>query len=421
MLFRQAAMDAQRHQSIGRIVLVRPVTFTFLTALGVAIALLLLTFLALGQYTKRAHVQGLLVPEAGLIHVDAPASGLVEQQKVREGQSVQAGQVLFVLNTERQMGAANGAMVSAGAALEKSLQTRAQSLQEESRKQTQLTQQQRQQAASSLRSLQEEFARAEQQIGTQTERVASSLAQLQRWQNLTDQKFVSDLALQQRRDEWLDQRSRLQALEQTRIQLKRQAESVGSDLAQLNTRASKDQEQLKRAESEIEQAKINLQTQRKVVITAPISGIATTLLAEVGQTVNAQTLVTIVPQNDELVAHLYAPSRAAGFVDAGQTVRLRYNAYPYQKFGQYEGWVLGVSRSPVSSQELPKTLANLGQQFGGEGLYRITVKLAKQSVNVYGKAQQLAAGMQLEADIVQDTRTILEWMFESVLSLKGRL
>jgi membrane fusion protein len=48
-------------------------------------------------------------------------------------------------------------------------------------------------------------------------------------------------------------------------------------------------------------------------------------------------------------------------------------------------------------------------------------KLAKQSVDAYGKAQQLAAGMQLEADIVQDTRTILEWMFESVLSLKGRL
>ena len=103
MLFRQAAIDAQRNQSLVRIVLVLPIAFTFLTALGVAIATLILTFLALGQYTKRAHVQGLLVPQAGLIHVDAPASGLVEQQNVREGQSVEAGQVLFVLNAERQM------------------------------------------------------------------------------------------------------------------------------------------------------------------------------------------------------------------------------------------------------------------------------------------------------------------------------
>ena len=106
MLFRQAALDAQRHQSIGRIVLVRPVTFAFLTALAIAIATLILAFLALGQYTKRAHVQGLLVPETGLIHVESPTGGLVEQQNVREGQSVEAGQVLFVLNTERQMGLA---------------------------------------------------------------------------------------------------------------------------------------------------------------------------------------------------------------------------------------------------------------------------------------------------------------------------
>jgi membrane fusion protein len=47
--------------------------------------------------------------------------------------------------------------------------------------------------------------------------------------------------------------------------------------------------------------------------------------------------------------------------------------------------------------------------------------LTSPAVNAYGKAQQLVAGMQLEADIVQDSRTILEWMFESVFSLKGRL
>lgn len=58
---------------------------------------------------------------------------------------------------------------------------------------------------------------------------------------------------------------------------------------------------------------------------------------------------------------------------------------------------------------------------GGEGVYRITVQLASQSAHVYGKPQALQAGMQLEADVLQDTRRIIEWMFESVLSLKGKL
>lgn len=237
----------------------------------------------------------------------------------------------------------------------------------------------------------------------------------------TEQRFASELALQQRQDELLEQRARLQTLEQSRIRLSREEASLASDLMQLGHRAAREQEQLQRASTEVEQAQINGQMQRQVVVTAPVSGTATTTLVELGQTVGAQSLVSIVPEDAQLQAHLYAPSRAAGFVEAGQTVRLRYAAYPYQKFGQYEGQVIAVARSPVSSQELPAALANLGQQLGGEGMYRITVRLASQTASVYGKAQALHAGMQLEADVLQDTRRIIEWMFESVLSLKGKL
>ncbi len=420
-LFRQPALESQRNQDIGQIVLVRPASFGFLTSLALGCALVILAFLFFGQYSKRAHIQGHLVPDAGLIRISSPASGVVTELHVQEGQSVEAGQVLFVLNTERQLGQSNGAAVSASAALDDSLRTQQQSLRNEKSKQAQLTEQQRQQTTANLHSLQSELAQLEQQIGIQSERVASSAAQLQRWQNLTEQKFASDLALQQRRDEMLDQRGRLQALQQSRIQLTRQAESLRSDLAQLDTRAAREQEQLRRAASEIEQMQINLQTQRKIIVSAPVSGVATTLLANVGQTVGTQTLISIVPHGAQLQAHLYAPSRAAGFVEAGQTVRMRYEAYPYQKFGQFEGRVLEVSRSPISSQELPITLASLGQQFGGEGMYRITVTLVSQSVNAYGKALPLSAGMQLEADVLQDTRRIIEWMFESLLTLKGKL
>lgn len=420
-LFRQAALKAQRNQGFGRIVLVRPVAFSFLAAVAATCAAVILAFLFLGQYTKRAHVQGLLVPDSGLIKVSSPVAGVVVEQRVKEGQSVRAGDVLFVLNAERQLGQSNGATQSAGTALEDSLRGRLQSLSNEKNKQILLTDQQRKQLASNLRSVQGELALLEQQIANQSERVASSQAQLQRWQGLTEQKFASDLSLQQRRDELLDQRARFQSLEQARIKLQRDVASLNSDLAQLSTRAAREQEQLQRASSEIEQAQINLQTQRQIIVTAPVSGTATTILAEVGQTATTQTLVSILPQAAQLQAQLYAPSRSAGFVEAGQTVRMRFDAYPYQKFGQYEGRVLAVSRSPVSSQELPAALANLGQQLGGEGLYRITVKLTSQQVNAYGRALPLSVGMQLEADVLQDTRRIVEWMFESVLSLKGKL
>ena len=420
-LFRQAALDAQRNVGFGRIVLIRPVSFAFLTGFALVCALVIVAFLMLGQYTKRARVVGLLVPDAGLIKVTTPVAGLVLEQHVREGQAVKAGQVLFVLSAERQLSQANGTASSASDALGHALRGRQQSLDAEQSKQRLLTEQQRDQTLARIQSLQTETAQLEQQLLTQRERVASSAGQLRRWQDLSEQKFASDLALQQRKDEWLDQRSRLQALEQSKLQLARDEASLTSELAQISTRAAREQEQLKRAASELDQAQINLQTQRNIVITAPISGTATTLLAEVGQTANTLTLMSIVPEAAQLQAHLFAPSGAVGFVEAGQTVRLRYAGYPYQKFGQYQGEVVAVSRSPLSSQELPSALANLGQQMGGEGLYRITVKLANQSVNTYGKLQPLSAGMQLEADVLQDTRRVIEWMFEPVLSLKGKL
>ncbi len=419
-LFRKAALEAQRGRDLGHILLIRPLSFSAL-ALGAALcASVIVTFVVVGEYTKRARVAGMLVPDSGLIKITSPATGTVVEQHVREGQLVQAGQVLFVVDTERQLHSTSGGAVSAGNELERVLRERRTSLGSEQAQHDRLLTQQRLQLQSRLQALQLELQQLEQQITTQQERVASSQSQLKRWQDLTEQKYASEVALQQKRDEWLDQRNRLLALEQSRLQMARERATLASDLEQLTTRANLEGEQLRRAVSDADQAAINLQTQRRVVVTAPVTGTATSVLVEPGQAVTTQALMSLVPQDAALQAHLYAPSRAAGFVEPGQSVRLRYAGYPYQKFGQHEGTVVAVSHSPLGSQELPATLANLGQQLGGEGLYRITVALKQQTISAYGKQVPLSVGMQLEADVLQDTRRIVEWMFEPVLSLKGK-
>jgi membrane fusion protein len=49
------------------------------------------------------------------------------------------------------------------------------------------------------------------------------------------------------------------------------------------------------------------------------------------------------------------------------------------------------------------------------------VVLERQSVQAYGQAQPLAAGMQLEADVLLDRRRLIEWIFEPLLSVTGRV
>ncbi len=115
-MFRQEALDAQHAGGLGEIVLIRPVSFTFLTLLAAAMALLVVGFFLFGSYTKRSTVSGQLVPASGQVKVHAPQAGIVLRKFVQEGQAVRRGERLMVLSSERYgSDAARCRPVSAGA------------------------------------------------------------------------------------------------------------------------------------------------------------------------------------------------------------------------------------------------------------------------------------------------------------------
>jgi hypothetical protein len=109
----------------------------------------------------------------------------------------------------------------------------------------------------------------------------------------------------------------------------------------------------------------------------PEAGVATAVLAEVGHSVDARLpLLLIVPTDSHLEAELYVPSRAMGFVQPGDPVNVRYQAYPYQKIRIYRGELVSVSRTSISPLELSSP-ANVFQGAGEarEPLYRLRVRL----------------------------------------------
>ena len=132
-------------------------------------------------------------------------------------------------------------------------------------------------------------------------------------------------------------------------------------------------------------------------------------------------MASLLPADARLQAHLFAPSSAVGFVRQNQPVQLRYQAFPYQKFGHQAGVVAQVARSPLQGAELAGLPLQGGTGAGAEPLYRITVTLDRQTVAAYGQAQPLSPGMQLEADVLLDRRRLIEWLFEPVLGIAGRV
>jgi membrane fusion protein len=154
------------------------------------------------------------------------------------------------------------------------------------------------------------------------------------------------------------------------------------------------------------------------VLRAPRAGVVSTLLVKPGQNVTSgQPLLSILPHGSALQAQLLVPSNAIGFVHNGTPVVLRYQAYPYEKFGQQYGQVVQVSRSALS----PAEAATLLGQSITTPLYRVMVSLDRQTINAYGKAQALKPGMALNADLLLDRRSLWQWVFEPLYGLRQQL
>jgi membrane fusion protein len=417
--FRKEAVEARETHWWGSIVLTRPLSLALLTLLACTVTLALGAILVFGSYTKRITVQGLLVPLGGLLKVHAPQAGVILEKYVIEGTIVMSGAPLYKVSSERYD--ANSAPVLAGIAGR--LKDRRDLLSGELTKLQRLQVDERDTLASKLASIKNEANALEAQIASQKQLVAIANDASHRYQGLVNKGYISTDQFQQRKTEHLAQVKIYQSLVRERTALAQTELERNNELAGLHLRQSNQLAVIERQLSAVEQELAESEATRTFLIHAPESGVATAAFADVGHSVDAgMPLVSIVPVDALLEAELYAPSMSIGFIAPGDDVNIRYNAYPYQKFGVHRGRLLSISRTSISPAELSRTMNGtqiLG--FSTEQLYRLRVSLSAQEVLAYGQSRALQSGMRLEADIMQDRRRLYEWVLEPLYSLTGKI
>jgi membrane fusion protein len=412
MLFRPEVTQGQQNAWLGRVQLIRPVPLASLTGLVVVTAVTVATYLMLGEYTRKARVTGYLVPDSGVIRLVPPQAATVIESNAKEGQGVRKGDVLFVLSLDRATPSGD-----TQEAVRASLAARERSLMEAGQQKTRLQQAQLSSFDTQLADLRGELRQLATEAELQRERLALAQQAQARLQSLRDDNYVSSAQVQTKAEEVLGIRAQAQALERQRAALMREVSTLESQRRELPLLTQAAQGELDRERAEVAQEAAESDARRRLVIRAPQDGVVTAVVAQAGQPVTPSTaLASLVPRGAVLQAHLFAPSSAVGFLHADQPVLLRYRAYPYQKFGHQNGHVMQVSRTPLPAAELGGLDA-----VASEPLYRITVALDRQSVPAYGRAQPLAPGMQLDADVLLERRRLIEWIFEPLLSVAGRV
>ncbi|NPT42087.1 HlyD family efflux transporter periplasmic adaptor subunit [Paraburkholderia sp. 1N] len=413
-LFRSEAQNAQGSRVVGEILLIRPLSFKFLTAIEACMAACIILLFVFGSYTRRTSVEGVITPDGGLVKVYAQQAGVVLKLNAAEGQSVNAGESLYTISTDLQSTAGD-----TQAALIQEARQRKESLLQEIDKTHVLQADERETLQDKITSLRAELSRVESQLVSQRTRTSIAADAASRYENLLAKDYISKDQAQQHQADLLDQQSKLESLERDRTGMMQSLHEANSSLAESSLQHQNQIAQIQREVIAVDQTVIESEAKREFVISAPEAGTVTAVIAQPGQTVDiAQPLVSIVPEGTHWRAYLFVPSAAIGFVRVGDPVLLRYQAFPYQKFGQYQASVVSIARTALSAAEL----ATSGIQSASDRTYyRITVALKSQTVTAYGKPQALEAGMTLQADILQERRRLYEWVLEPLYSMTGKL
>ncbi|HJP99380.1 MAG TPA: HlyD family efflux transporter periplasmic adaptor subunit [Rhodanobacteraceae bacterium] len=413
-LFRKEMLRAQRGQWMGAINLATPLAFAWWALLAAALAAAIVLFLIFGQYTRRAEVTGQLEPSAGLLTLSAKTTGIVARTLVHEGQHVKAGQPLVEVSANlvsASMGDTHAIVSKQLRAQKTQLRTTLANLQPEADVEAK-------DLHARLGMLQAQVRQIDDQLTLQRKQADTTAHLLQKAEPLRQQGIISTVEFDQYQTTALSQRAGIKTLRRQRLDTEQQLSTLESQLTQLPLDTAAKANQLRGQLARLGAQLAESEAERGTLLRAPRAGVVSTLLVKTGQNVaSGQPLLSILPAGSELEAQLLVPSSAIGFVARGDRVVLRYQAYPYQKFGQQYGKVVQVSRSALSPAE---TASLLGQNIATP-LYRVLVSLDHQTIDAYGRAEALKPGMALNADILLDRRSLWQWVFEPVYGLRQQL
>jgi len=413
-LFRRQAVDYQRQKFHGAIVLTRSPWQTAVAAFFVLLALALVAFACTQGFARKETVAGVLAPAGGVLRLVAPQAGVVVATPVPLGGRVAAGQVVVGLSAEQSSAAG-----PTQEAVARSLSLRQGGLADELRQQDQQVRQQAASLAARIAAAATGLAQQEREIVLQRERVQLVREVASRYPDLVRSGAVSPVEAAERQTELIDQQSRLSELERARGAAQADLASLRAERAALPLQAGRESSQMRRESQALAQAQAENEAHRGNQVLAPAAGELATLLATPGQAVAAgQTLATLLPAGAALEAELWVPTRAAGFVHPGTPVWLRVDAFPYARYGQLPAHVREVSQSAVAVGDLGD--ASNGALAPQQNVFRVTVALdaAAPADAALAWRASLKAGMHVQASLVAERRTLVQWALEPLAALR---
>ncbi|WP_296528415.1 HlyD family type I secretion periplasmic adaptor subunit [Rhodoferax sp.] len=402
-----------------------------------ALLVFLLVWALLGRLDIVAVADGKLVPASYLKIVQPSEAGIIKDILVREGEQVKAGQTLMrmdALISDADLDAIGTEHARKRLALRridaelsgqpfKQEPSDPQALVREVAAQYQAN---RDALAAALAEERSRLAKAQQELAgarQQQTRLEAVLphytAQDKAYEKLVKDGFTGTLMGSDKRRERIEKEQELAtqayliASAQASIeQSQKKLRQIEADyVRQLHAERNEAQSQFDKLAKEMEK-----QQHRRALLElkAPHDGVIKDLATHTTGTVvqPGTVLASLVPQEERLKTEVWVSNEDIGFVRPGQSVKLKFAAYPFQKYGMGQGTVEYVSADAQSEEEVRDAgLSATGQR---PLRYKALVTLAANALEMGGRSYSLTVGMQTTAEILLGDRTVAEYLLSPV-------
>ena len=399
---------------------------------------ILLAWAFLGQLDIIASAEGRLIPQTYVKIVQPADAGIVQEILVREGEAVRAGQVLIRMDTriaqaDRQTLETELALRSlqlrrieaelSGEALER-LPTDTDDLfrkvEAQHRDRRQAFEDAEGQAREALKKARRDYESGKEILAKLREVAPLLKAQADSFADMGKEGYAAQVTVREKQREYLETARDLRAQQEAVAGLSAAVAQAEKQLHQIASQyRSELQNERVEAEGEyrrLQQEFIKLEHKSALLeLKAPQAGTVKDLATHtIGAVVSPGTVIlTLVPENEPLLAEVMIRNDDVGFVYPGQGVKVKLAAYPFQKYGLLDGEVLHVG--PDASEGSPaQKEPDDTEKPSAQLTYKALVALKSQVLEARGQTLKLVPGMQVVAEIHQGRRTVLEYLLSPV-------
>jgi membrane fusion protein len=422
-LFRREAIEHQRQRLYGEVQLSTPPPTWMMTALFAAIALGAGVLLATGIYARKETVPGWLVPEGGIARIVASAPGVIAAVHVEEGALVAIGDPIATVS--RETGLASGGQLIETLLAE--LNAEAAALEDRRSLIAPRFAARRTELETNLQTLEAQRTAMLEQKRLQAARASAAQNLLRSYETLKAEKAASTLEVERQREASLQQQQGAQDVVLRLANLDSDLARVSTALASLPIKEATAIAEIDGALSALRARRAGVEREAGEILRAPMDGRVAALPARAGMSVAAGALAAmIVPEGEcdensasidarqktidartpdaepctpTLIAELFVPTRAAGFLEVGQEVRLKIDAFPWQKYGVLIGRIRSITSAPILAEDGSPIKPTAELPFVAH------IELAETNSVPPKSYMRLRLGMKIQASVSAETMT----------------